>query len=167
MRSVVALRARQVPGRQAGEMLGPGTEPATLAPSSVDPASPGAGAADPLPEGTCHENEADSPSSLAAFVAAAASPAPAGEPDPKFYIFLCLGQSNMEGFPGIEEQDKTEVERFKVLAAVDFPKQDRKEGNWYPGRPPAVPAVGRPVPGRLTSAARWSPTCRRTSPWAW
>ena len=26
--------------------------------------------------------------------------------DPNFYIFLCLGQSNMEGFPGIEEQDK-------------------------------------------------------------
>ena len=64
------------------------------------------------------------------------TPAPAEEPDPKFYVFLCLGQSNMEGFPGIEEQDKAEVERFKVLAAVDFPKLDRKKGNWYPAVPP-------------------------------
>src|SRR4051812_26654395 len=75
---------------------------------------------------------------LAASVAAAALtlPAPAREPDPKFYVFLCLGQSNMEGFPGIEEKDKTEVERFQVLAAVDFPKLDRKKGNWYPAVPP-------------------------------
>lgn len=67
----------------------------------------------------------------------------AAEPDPKFYIFLCLGQSNMEGFPGIEEQDKNEVERFKMLAAVDFPKQDRKKGEWYP----AVPPLSRPSAG--------------------
>ena len=75
----------------------------------------------------------------AVIVAAATTPAPsrpAEEPDPKFYVFLCLGQSNMEGFPGIEEQDKVESERFKVLAAVDFPKLDRKKGNWYPAVPP-------------------------------
>jgi len=36
---------------------------------------------------------------LAASVAAAlTTPAPAEEPDPKFYVFLCFGQSNMEGF---------------------------------------------------------------------
>ena len=72
----------------------------------------------------------------ASLIAAAATTAPAEEPDPKFYVFLCLGQSNMEGFPGIEEQDKTEVERFRVLAAVDFPKLDRKKGNWYPAVAP-------------------------------
>ena len=50
----------------------------------------------------------------------------------------------MEGFPGIEEQDKTNVdERFQVLAAVDFPKRDRKKGNWYP----AVPPLCRPSTG--------------------
>jgi hypothetical protein len=27
--------------------------------------------------------------------------------DPNFYVFLSFGQSNMEGFPGIEEQDRT------------------------------------------------------------
>jgi enterochelin esterase-like enzyme len=80
---------------------------------------------------------------LAALLAATVSPSRAAEPDPKFYVFLCFGQSNMEGFPGIEEQDKKEVERFKVLAAVDFPKQDRKKGEWYP----AVPPLCRPSSG--------------------
>jgi alpha-L-fucosidase 2 len=61
-----------------------------------------------------------------------------------FWIFLCFGQSNMEGFPGIDEQDKTGVDnRFQVFAAVDFPKQDRKKGNWYP----AVPPLCRPSAG--------------------
>src|SRR5512136_1328352 len=64
--------------------------------------------------------------------------------DPNFYIFLCFGQSNMEGFPGIEEQDKGPVdERFQVLAAVDFPKQGRTKGNWYT----AVPPLCRPSGG--------------------
>jgi alpha-L-fucosidase 2 len=64
--------------------------------------------------------------------------------DTNFWIFLCFGQSNMEGFPGIEEQDKTGVdERFRVFATVDFPKLDRKKGNWYP----AVPPLCRPSTG--------------------
>jgi len=58
-------------------------------------------------------------------------------PDPNFYIFLCFGQSNMEGFPGIEDRDKAGVDpRFQVLAAVDFPKQNRTRGHWYPAVPP-------------------------------
>jgi alpha-L-fucosidase 2 len=65
-------------------------------------------------------------------------------PDKNFYIFLCFGQSNMEGFPGIEQQDTTNVDnRFQVLATVDFPKMGRKEGNWYP----AVPPLCRPSTG--------------------
>ena len=57
--------------------------------------------------------------------------------DTNFWVFLCFGQSNMEGFPGIEPQDKTSVdERFQVLATVDFPKIGRKEGNWYSAVPP-------------------------------
>jgi alpha-L-fucosidase 2 len=64
--------------------------------------------------------------------------------DTNFWIFLCFGQSNMEGFPGIEEQDKTGVdERFKVFATVDFPKLERTKGNWYP----AVPPLCRPNSG--------------------
>ncbi len=64
--------------------------------------------------------------------------------DTNFWLFLCFGQSNMEGFPGIEEQDKTGVdERFKVFATVDFPKQERTKGNWYR----AVPPLCRPSTG--------------------
>jgi hypothetical protein len=64
--------------------------------------------------------------------------------DTNLFVFLCFGQSNMEGFPGIEEQDKTNVdERFRVLAAVDFPSLGRKKGEWYP----AIPPLCRPSSG--------------------
>ncbi len=57
--------------------------------------------------------------------------------DTNFFIFLCFGQSNMEGFPGIEAQDKGPVDdRFQVLAAVDFPSLGRTNGHWYPANPP-------------------------------
>ena len=64
--------------------------------------------------------------------------------DPNFYIFLCLGQSNMEGYPGIPDEHKGPVDpRFQVLAAVDFPALNRTKGNWYPANPP----LSRPVAG--------------------
>jgi para-nitrobenzyl esterase len=57
--------------------------------------------------------------------------------DTNFWIFLCFGQSNMEGFPGIQPQDQTPVdERFQVLATVDFPKLSRIKDHWYPAVPP-------------------------------
>jgi hypothetical protein len=58
-------------------------------------------------------------------------------PDPNFHVFLAFGQSNMEGYPGIEAQDKTGVgKRFQMLAAVDFASLGRKEGEWYDAVPP-------------------------------
>lgn len=64
--------------------------------------------------------------------------------DKNFYIFLSFGQSNMEGFPGIEAQDKGPVDsRFQVLAAVDFPDPPRQKGHWYT----AVPPLARPGNG--------------------
>jgi hypothetical protein len=56
--------------------------------------------------------------------------------DTNFYIFLCFGQSNMEGFPGVEEQDRTVDNRFQVLAAVDFPNMGRNKGTWHSAVPP-------------------------------
>ena len=48
--------------------------------------------------------------------------------DTDFWVFLCFGQSNMEGSPVIDQQDQGPVdERFQALAAVDFPKQRRTE----------------------------------------
>ena len=58
------------------------------------------------------------------------------DPDPNFYIFLCFGQSNMEGFPGVEQQDKAVDPRFQVLATVDFSNLGRKAGHWYDAVPP-------------------------------
>jgi alpha-L-fucosidase 2 len=64
--------------------------------------------------------------------------------DTSHLVFLCFGQSNMEGFPGVEPQDKGLVDdRFQVLAAVDFPSLGRTNGNWYP----AVPPLCRPSTG--------------------
>jgi hypothetical protein len=56
--------------------------------------------------------------------------------DPNFYIFLCFGQSNMEGAARPEEQDKTVDSSFMVLEAVDCPDLGRTKGNWYPAIPP-------------------------------
>lgn len=64
--------------------------------------------------------------------------------DPNFHIYLCFGQSNMEGFPGIPEEETTGVdERFRVLAAVDFPDLGRERGKWYT----AIPPLSRPRAG--------------------
>jgi hypothetical protein len=43
----------------------------------------------------------------------------------------------MEGFPGIEAQDKSGVDpRFRMLAAVDFANPGRQQGEWYDAIPP-------------------------------
>lgn len=58
-------------------------------------------------------------------------------PDPNFYIFLCFGQSNMEGNAKIEPQDLTGVDpRFQMMAAVDDHRLNRKMGEWYTATPP-------------------------------
>jgi Carbohydrate esterase, sialic acid-specific acetylesterase len=57
--------------------------------------------------------------------------------DKKFYIFLCFGQSNMEGHAKIQPQDTAGVDaRFQVLEAVDCPDLQRTKGNWYTAVPP-------------------------------
>lgn len=58
------------------------------------------------------------------------------QPDPKFFIYLCFGQSNMEAGARPEEQDKIIDPRFQMLASVDNPKLNRVKGNWYVANPP-------------------------------
>ena len=53
-----------------------------------------------------------------------------------FYIYLCFGQSNMEGQGTIETQDQTINDRFKVFQALDCPNLGRTKGKWYPAVPP-------------------------------
>ena len=56
--------------------------------------------------------------------------------DPDFYIFLCFGQSNMEGAARVEPQDTTVDDRFMVLETVNCPNLGRTKGMWYPASPP-------------------------------
>ena len=74
------------------------------------------------------------------------------QPDPNFYIFLCFGQSNMEGAARPEAQDlKSPGPRFLWMPAVDYPATEtlpeRKMGEWYE----AIPPLCRPNTG-LTPA---------------
>ncbi|MEO8314795.1 MAG: sialate O-acetylesterase, partial [Pseudomonadota bacterium] len=57
-------------------------------------------------------------------------------PDPNFYIYLCFGQSNMQGGGAMNESDKTVDRRFQVLADFDDPATGRKFGQWYDAVPP-------------------------------
>ncbi|MBQ0072692.1 MAG: hypothetical protein KBT34_00685 [Prevotella sp.] len=57
--------------------------------------------------------------------------------DPNFHIYLCFGQSNMEGNAAIEDVDRTDPgERFQMLSCVDMPNYSRTMGNWYHATPP-------------------------------
>jgi enterochelin esterase-like enzyme/lysophospholipase L1-like esterase len=68
--------------------------------------------------------------------------------DPNFYIFLCFGQSNMEGAAKPEAQDLVSPgPRFLLMPAVDDPGRGRKMGEWCE----AVPPLCRPNTG-LTPA---------------
>lgn len=54
----------------------------------------------------------------------------------KFHIYLCIGQSNMEGHAKFEPQDTIVNKRFQVLEAVDCDNLNRKKGQWYTAVPP-------------------------------
>ena len=68
----------------------------------------------------------------------------ADEPDPNFYIYICFGQSNMEGNAQWEAQDEGNVdERFQMMATCNFDKPKRTLGNWYKAECPIVSPVGK------------------------
>ena len=57
--------------------------------------------------------------------------------DENFYIFLCFGQSNMEGAARPEAQDLASPgPRFLLMPAVDDPQRGRKMGEWCEATPP-------------------------------
>lgn len=56
--------------------------------------------------------------------------------DPNFHVYLCFGQSNMEGNARYEAQDTVVNPRFQVMAAVDNRELGRTKGKWYPARAP-------------------------------
>lgn len=54
--------------------------------------------------------------------------------DPNFHIYLCFGQSNMEGQGTIEAQDQTVDSRFQIMQAVACSGQPA--GKWRTAKPP-------------------------------
>jgi hypothetical protein len=56
------------------------------------------------------------------------------EVDPNFYIYLCFGQSNMEGQGAIEDCDLSPDARFQMMSTLDC--GNRKMGEWYRAVPP-------------------------------
>lgn len=80
------------------------------------------------------------------------------QPDENFHIYICFGQSNMEGNPRPEQIDKEGVpENFVTMNAVDFP--DSKMGEWRK----AVPPLCRPSTG-LTPADWFGRTMAQNMP---
>lgn len=80
--------------------------------------------------------------------------------DPNFYIFLCFGQSNMEGAVRPEAQDLVSPgPRFLLMPAVDDAQRGRTMGEWCE----AVPPLCRPNNG-LTPADYFGRTMIATLP---
>ncbi|MCH5312293.1 MAG: acetyl xylan esterase [Prevotella sp.] len=80
--------------------------------------------------------------------------------DPNFYIFLCFGQSNMEGAAKPEAEDlQSPGNRFLLMPAVDDPQRGRKKGEWCE----AVSPLCRPNTG-LTPADYFGRTMIETLP---
>lgn len=57
--------------------------------------------------------------------------------DSNFYIFLCFGQSNMEGNATPESVDQKVDPRFRMMAAVSFSGNPKRSiYGWYDAKPP-------------------------------
>ncbi len=66
------------------------------------------------------------------------------EVDPNFHIYICFGQSNMEGNAQWESQDVGNVDaRFQMLATCNFDSPKRTLGNWYKAECPIVSPQGK------------------------
>ena len=63
--------------------------------------------------------------------------------DPNFHIYLCFGQSNMEGNAQWESVDSYVDPRFQMLATTDFTSPKRTLGQWYTAKCPIVSPVGK------------------------
>lgn len=68
-------------------------------------------------------------------------------PNPNFHIYLLFGQSNMEGWGTVEEQDRIINERVKVLSDLTCTNLNRTYGNWYVASPPLNRCWGGIGPG--------------------
>lgn len=66
--------------------------------------------------------------------------------DPNFHIYICFGQSNMEGQGNIESQDMSVNSRFKTFQALNCSNQGRTKENWYTAVPPTCQCYSKLSP---------------------
>lgn len=57
-------------------------------------------------------------------------------PDENFHIYLCFGQSNMEGSAKIEAMDREVSRRLQVMQPLSCDNLGRTQGRWYTAEPP-------------------------------
>jgi hypothetical protein len=62
-------------------------------------------------------------------------------PDPDFHVYLCFGQSNMEGGGEMNASDASVDPRFQVMADFDNPARNWVSGQWYAAVPPLTRRV--------------------------
>ena len=101
-----------------------------------------------------------------AFFLAFAAISAASAQDKNFHIFLCFGQSNMEGNARVTDADREGVNpNFLMMAPVDFPQMGRVKGNWYPAVPPLCRERAWRSFSASTAANPWSvaPSPRRST----
>jgi hypothetical protein len=67
--------------------------------------------------------------------------------DPNFYVFLLIGQSNMEGVPQPQAQDRETNARVKVLAYDNCSGLGRTYNQWYTASPPLHSCTAGVGPG--------------------
>lgn len=68
----------------------------------------------------------------------------AQQPDENFHIYLCFGQSNMDGRGFIEPQDTAGIsDRYLMMASMDMPRLGRVCGKWYKAVPPLTMPFGK------------------------
>ena len=81
---------------------------------------------------------------LCSFLTTMAQSHNSDEVDPNFHIYLCFGQSNMEGNAQWESIDNQYVDaRFQMLATTNFDNPKRTLGNWYTAKCPIVSPMGK------------------------
>lgn len=56
--------------------------------------------------------------------------------DTNFHIYLCFGQSNMQGATRAEARDTIPVPGFQMMSPMDCPDLNQTMGEWYPAVPP-------------------------------
>ena len=66
--------------------------------------------------------------------------------DPNFYIYVCFGQSNMEGQGTIESMDNSVDNHFQTFQAMDCSNLSRTKETWYTAEPPTCQCYSKLSP---------------------